>query len=85
MKVARKLLKIVNKDKSWIKFVKDRPGHDRRYAIDWTKIKRDLKWRPKFDFEIWLEKTVEWYRENEWWWRPLKKEAEKLYEETEQR
>ena len=82
LEVAKKLLKIFKKDQSFIKFVKDRPGHDRRYAIDWSKIRRELGWIPKHDFDSWLVKTVEWYRKNEWWWRPIKKEAEKLYAKT---
>ncbi len=83
--IAGKLIKIFGKDKSYIKLVKDRPGHDRRYAIDSSKIRRELGWEPKFDIDFWLEKTVEWYKKNEWWWRPLKKKAEELYAKTEQR
>lgn len=83
--IAHKLIKIFKKDESQIKFVKDRPGHDRRYAVDWSKIKKELGWRPKYDFDTWLEKTVEWYKENEWWWRPLKKKAEILYQKTGQK
>lgn len=85
LEVAKKLLELFGKEESYIKFVKDRPGHDRRYAVDWSKIKNELGWEPKHDFETWLEKTVEWYKENEWWWRSLKKEAEKLYEKTGQK
>ena len=81
LEFAKKLLKIFNLDDSYIKFVKDRPGHDRRYAIDSTKI-RKLGWEPKHDFDTWLVKTVDWYKENEWWWKPLKEEAEKLYQKT---
>lgn len=85
LKVAKKLLKIFGRDGGWIKFVKDRPGHDRRYAVDWRKIGKELGWRPKHDFDTWLAKTVEWYKENEWWWRPQKLRAEKLYEKTGQK
>jgi len=53
--------------KSLIEFVKDRPGHDRRYAIDAGKIKRELGWQPKQDFESGLERTVRWYLDNRWW------------------
>ncbi len=55
-----------------ITFVKDRPGHDRRYAIDASKIERDLGWKPQETFETGLEKTVEWYLGNEWWWEPIR-------------
>ncbi len=59
-----------------ISFVADRPGHDLRYAIDATKLERELGWRAEETFETGLEKTVRWYLENEWWWRPLR---EKVY------
>ena len=55
-----------------IEFVKDRPGHDRRYAFDWSKIKNELDWKPKYDFEEALKLTIEWYKNNEDWWKPLK-------------
>lgn len=55
-----------------ITFVTDRPGHDRRYAIDARKIERDLGWTPEETFETGLAKTVEWYLENEWWWGPIR-------------
>ena len=55
--------------KSLIEFVKDRPGHDRRYAIDNSKIKSKLGWSPSHSFEQGLEKTVRWYLENEVWWK----------------
>lgn len=82
--VARKILKLLGKDESNIKFVKDRPGHDRRYSVDWSKIKKELGWRPQHDFDTWLERTVAWYKENRWW-KSLKRRAEKLYEKTGQR
>ena len=54
-----------------ITFVPDRPGHDRRYAIDPTRIREELGWRPSVTVEEGLRRTVEWYLENEDWWRPL--------------
>ena len=57
-----------------ISFVKDRPGHDYRYAIDCSKIEREFGWRPSESFETGIGKTVAWYLENEWWWRPLAQE-----------
>lgn len=57
----------------WIEHIRDRPGHDRRYAVDWRKIKRELDWQPKYDFEIYLKKTTKWYKENADWWRLLKR------------
>ena len=55
-----------------IAFVPDRPGHDRRYAIDASKIERELGWRPAETFESGLAKTVRWYIENDWWWKPIR-------------
>jgi dTDP-glucose 4,6-dehydratase len=55
-----------------IAFVTDRPGHDRRYAIDASKIERELGWKPSLTFETGLAATIDWYLANEWWWRPLR-------------
>jgi dTDP-glucose 4,6-dehydratase len=55
-----------------ITFVQDRPGHDRRYAIDASKIERELGWQRKETFETGLAKTIDWYLDNEWWWRPIR-------------
>jgi len=55
-----------------IKFVTDRPGHDRRYAIDASKIERELGWRTAHDFEAGLAETVDWFLANDWWWRPIR-------------
>ncbi|MCO4318386.1 dTDP-glucose 4,6-dehydratase [Phyllobacterium sp. 21LDTY02-6] len=55
-----------------INFVTDRPGHDRRYAIDASKIERELGWTPQETFETGLDKTVQWYLDNEWWWQPIR-------------
>ncbi|MEK7061143.1 MAG: dTDP-glucose 4,6-dehydratase [Patescibacteria group bacterium] len=85
LEVTEKLLQIFGKDEGSIKFVTDRKGHDRRYAVDWTKINKELGWKPLYGFDEWLTKTVDWYKENSWWWKPLKEEAEKLYEKTGQK
>ncbi len=69
--MARMILKLLNKPESLIQPVADRPGHDRRYALDVTKL-RALGWQPSHNFEQALRKTVQWYVENEWWWRKLK-------------
>ncbi|HEY0630185.1 MAG TPA: dTDP-glucose 4,6-dehydratase [Sphingomicrobium sp.] len=58
--------------RSLINFVPDRPGHDRRYAIDPSKIERDLGWRAAHDFEQGLLETIDWFLANEWWWRPIR-------------
>lgn len=58
--------------RSLIRFVSDRPGHDRRYAIDPAKIEDELGWKPVHSFEQGLAQTVDWFLENDWWWRPLR-------------
>ena len=58
-----------------IKYVKDRLGHDKRYAIDPTKIETELGWKPEYTFDTGIVKTIDWYKDNEDWWRPLKTKA----------
>ena len=72
LEVVTTVLKKLGKPESLIRFVKDRPGHDRRYAIDPTKIKNELGWYPETDFESGIEKTVRWYLENREWWEKIK-------------
>lgn len=76
--MARRILNLAPAPSSLIRFVKDRPGHDRRYALDDSKIRRELKWRPrKPDLSAGLAETVQWYRDNKPWWEPImKKNAE---------
>ncbi len=70
--IAGKILNLLGKDKSYIKFVKDRLGHDYRYALDNSKIRKELGWAPKVNLDAGLAKTVEWYKNNFKWWNPLK-------------
>lgn len=70
--IVKIILKLLGKDESYIKFVKDRPGHDYRYALDNTKIRKELGWSPKTNLEAGVAKTVEWYKNNPSWWKPLK-------------
>jgi len=79
IELAKSILKIMGKSERYIKFVKDRPGHDYRYALDNSKIKRELGWKPSIKVREGLEKTIRWYKDNEWWWKPLK---EKLNNES---
>lgn len=75
--VARKVIKILGKSEDYIEFVPDRPGHDFRYALDISKIRKNLGWEPSVSFELGLKETIKWYKENKWWWKPLKKRLEK--------
>jgi dTDP-glucose 4,6-dehydratase len=70
--LTHKILNFMEEDDSRIEYVEDRLGHDRRYSVDITKISRELGYKPLVDLELGLRETVEWYRENEHWWRPLK-------------
>jgi len=69
--MTRLILKLLGKSESLIQPVRDRPGHDRRYALDVSKI-RGLGWEPAHTCEEAIEKTIRWYVDNEWWWRPIK-------------
>jgi dTDP-glucose 4,6-dehydratase len=67
LEVARRILKSLNRDGSLITHVEDRPGHDRRYAIDSSKLERELSWQPEVQFDVGLEETIGWYGRNSAW------------------
>lgn len=71
LEITKMLLQLLGKDETEIQYVEDRLGHDFRYAIDSTKL-QNLGWKPEHNFEEWLKITVNWFKENEWWWKPLK-------------
>jgi dTDP-glucose 4,6-dehydratase len=82
-KITETILKEMGKD--WdanVQYVKDRPGHDRRYAIDASKIARELGWTPKHRFEEAIKTTIAWYRDNQPWWRAIKSGEYLKYYET---
>jgi len=66
------ILEAMGADESSIEYVEDRKGHDLRYSVDWTKINRELGYEPQVKFEDGLSETIQWYRDNEAWWKPLK-------------
>jgi dTDP-glucose 4,6-dehydratase len=70
--VVRRILELTGRDKSLIEHVRDRPGHDRRYSLSSDKLRSELGWKPEIRFDEGLERTVEWYRDNEWWWAPIR-------------
>ena len=71
LEITKLVLEALSKPESLIKYVKDRPGHDRRYALNINKIKSELGWAPGMDFETGLHKTVGWYLENQKWWQDI--------------
>ncbi|MFN4110805.1 MAG: dTDP-glucose 4,6-dehydratase, partial [Ignavibacteria bacterium] len=71
IEIVKLILKELGKDESLITFVKDRPGHDRRYAINATKIKTKLNWKPKHTFEAAIRETISWYLQNKLWWQEI--------------
>jgi dTDP-glucose 4,6-dehydratase len=71
IEVVKAILRYLNKPESLITFVEDRLGHDRRYAIDATKIRKELGWQPKYTFEEGLKKTIDWYLDNRSWWENI--------------
>jgi len=69
--IVENILALLNKSNNLIENVEDRPGHDKRYSIDASKIQREINWKPKYDFQESLKDTVEWYDKNYSWWGPL--------------
>jgi dTDP-glucose 4,6-dehydratase len=69
--IVENILELLNKSKNLIEYVDDRPGHDKRYSIDASKIQEEINWKPKYDFKESLKDTVEWYDKNYSWWEPL--------------
>jgi dTDP-glucose 4,6-dehydratase len=77
--VVHKIIEYMGAREDCIENVKDRPGHDRRYAIDWSRIHNELGWAPEHDFDTWLKNTVDWYKSHEEWWKRIKNGAYKTY------
>lgn len=70
--IAQLMLETLGKSQDLLRFVDDRPGHVRRHAVDPTELMRTFDWRPASDFETSMRETIDWYRRNEDWWRPIK-------------
>lgn len=71
LQVVKTILKSLGKPESLIRFVTDRPGHDRRYAIDPAKLEQELGWTPQYTFESGIQQTIQWYLENQDWWKHI--------------
>lgn len=76
LEVVKKILKVMYLPEDQIEFVKDRPGHDAKYALDNSKIKRELGWRAKYDLDETIRLTVEWHQNNQEWWKKIKQSSE---------
>lgn len=80
LEVVKKIVKLLGKSEKFMEMVNERPGHDRKYSVDWIKINKELGWEPQHDFDTWLATTVEWYKNNTSWWKNLKdKKWDKYY------
>ena len=71
LEVVKTILKALDKPESLIKYVKDRPGHDMRYAIDPTKLETELGWKPQYNFDTGIQQTIEWYLNHKEWWQNI--------------
>lgn len=79
--LIKMILRIMGKNEDSLEYVKDRPAHDRRYAVDWTKINKELGWKPRHGFEQGIKDTVDWYLSNKEWWQSIRSgEYQKYYE-----
>jgi dTDP-glucose 4,6-dehydratase len=81
IEVVRRILELTGRDESLIEHVRDRLGHDRRYALSSEKLRAELGWEAQVRFAEGLERTVAWYRENEWWWEPIRSGEYRAYYE----
>jgi dTDP-glucose 4,6-dehydratase len=72
IEVVRRILELTGRDDSLVEYVKDRPGHDRRYSLSSEKLRSELGWQAQVRFEEGLARTVDWYRDNEEWWGPIR-------------
>jgi dTDP-glucose 4,6-dehydratase len=79
--VVRRILELTGRDESLIEHVRDRPGHDRRYSLASDKVRAHVGWNPEVRFAEGLERTVEWYRDNAWWWEPIRSGDYRAYYE----
>jgi dTDP-glucose 4,6-dehydratase len=70
--VVRRIIELTDADEQLIEHIRDRPGHDRRYSLSSDKLREEIGWEPRVGFDEGLERTVDWYRDSEWWWAPIR-------------
>lgn len=85
LEVAKKILQHMHLPEDRLELVTDRPGHDVKYAVDWSKIKSELSWQPEHTFDEWLAVTIDWYKSNQSWWEQTAAESEQFYQQTGER
>ncbi len=81
LEVVQRILRLCGRDESLIEHVADRPGHDRRYSLSSERMRAELGWEPRVHFEEGLPRSVEWYRDSEWWWGPIRSGEYRSYYE----
>jgi len=81
LEITKMILKLMGESEDKIEHVTDRPGHDRRYAVDWTKINKELGWEPSVSLEEGIQKTIDWYKNNQEWWKKLKDVQKEYFSE----
>ena len=82
IEIIKTIIKLMGKSEDAIEHVRDRAGHDKRYSVDWSKIKSDLNWKPSVSIEEGLIKTIEWYKNNQEWWKSLKEDSKDFFEKN---
>ena len=78
--LVKMIIRLMGKNEDSIEFIKDRPGHDRRYSVDFSETEKELGWKPSVDLEEGLIRTINWFKENESWWRPLKEKNQSYFQ-----
>jgi dTDP-glucose 4,6-dehydratase len=78
LNIVRSILAALGKPESLITFVTDRPGHDRRYAMNIERVRDDVGWEPAVSFDAGVQSTIDWYLQHEAWWRPLLRESARV-------
>ncbi|PIY79875.1 MAG: dTDP-glucose 4,6-dehydratase [Candidatus Pacebacteria bacterium CG_4_10_14_0_8_um_filter_43_12] len=81
LELVKMILHLMGKTESQIKYVTDRPGHDKKYSVDWSKIHTDLGWSPSVTLEEGLQQTIDWYTTHRAWWQELKAKNQRYFQE----